>query len=121
MTIHLSSRVFVKEIYTLLIFPRERLPRNIMQRRLSRQLLDLLNCFIWIYSVLKIMLAWEATSMVSILLMISLVILGKSKVVDIFKTFAKRAQTEYEVSLKHIRSDRGTEFKNTHIEDFLDT
>ena len=44
----------------------------------------------------------------------------KSKVVDIFKTFAKRAQTEYEVSLKHIRSDNGTEFKNTHIEDFLD-
>src|ERR1044071_9771692 len=27
----------------------------------------------------------------------------KSKVVEIFKTFAKRAQTEYELSLKHIR------------------
>src|SRR3954451_1344726 len=44
----------------------------------------------------------------------------KSKVVDIFKTFAKRAQTEYEVSLKHVRSDNGTEFKNTNIVDFLD-
>src|SRR3954468_734425 len=44
----------------------------------------------------------------------------KSKVVEIFKSFAKRAQTEYELSLKHIRSDNGTEFKNTHIEDFLD-
>src|ERR1041385_1755941 len=44
----------------------------------------------------------------------------KSKVVEIFKTFAKSAQTEYELSLKHIRSDNGTEFKNTHIEDFLD-
>src|SRR3954453_14304823 len=44
----------------------------------------------------------------------------KSKVVEIFKTFAKRAQTEYELSLKHIRSDNGTEFKNTHIEEFLD-
>src|SRR3954468_12707515 len=44
----------------------------------------------------------------------------KSKVVDIFKTFAKRAQTEYELSLKHIRSDNGIEFKNTHIKDFLD-
>ena len=44
----------------------------------------------------------------------------KSKVVDIFKTFFKRAQTKYELSLKHIRSDNGTEFKNTHIEDFLD-
>src|ERR1041385_3676641 len=44
----------------------------------------------------------------------------KSKVVKIFKSFAKRAQTEYELSLKHIRSDNGTEFKNTHIEDFHD-
>src|SRR4051794_33674671 len=44
----------------------------------------------------------------------------KSKVGEIFKSFAKRAQTEYELSLKHIRSDNGTEFKNTHIEDFLD-
>ena len=39
----------------------------------------------------------------------------KSKVFDIFKAFAKRDQTKYEVSLKHIRSDNGTEFKNTHI------
>src|SRR4051812_5005766 len=44
----------------------------------------------------------------------------KSKVVEIFKAFAKRAQAEYELSLKDIRSDNGTEFKNTHIEDFLD-
>jgi len=44
----------------------------------------------------------------------------KSKVVDIFTSFAKRAQIEYDLKLKHIRSDNGTEFKNTHIEDFLD-
>src|SRR4051812_40230607 len=44
----------------------------------------------------------------------------KSKVVEIFKSFAKRDQTEYELSLKHIQSDNGTEFKNIHIEDFLD-
>src|SRR4051812_2546225 len=44
----------------------------------------------------------------------------KNKVVDIFKSFAKRDQTEYELSLKHIRSDNGTELKNTHIEEFLD-
>ena len=44
----------------------------------------------------------------------------KSKVVDIFTSFAKRAQVEYDSKLKHIRSDNGTEFKNTHIEDFLD-
>src|ERR1041385_6087251 len=37
-----------------------------------------------------------------------------------FSKPSQRAQTEYELSLKHIRSDNGTEFKNTHIEDFLD-
>src|SRR3954464_4064926 len=44
----------------------------------------------------------------------------KRKVVDIFTSFAKRAQVEYDSKLKHIRGDNGTEFKNTHIEDFLD-
>jgi len=44
----------------------------------------------------------------------------KTKVVEIFKSFAKRAQNEYDLTLKHIRSDNGTEFKNTHIEEFLD-
>src|SRR4051812_49797020 len=44
----------------------------------------------------------------------------KSKVVDLFMSFAKRSQIEYDSKLKHIRSDNGTEFKNTHIEDFLD-
>src|ERR1044072_8086501 len=41
----------------------------------------------------------------------------KSKVVDIFTSFAKKDQIEYDLKLKHIRSDNGTEFKNTHIED----
>ena len=44
----------------------------------------------------------------------------KSNVVDIFKSFAKRAQIEYELTLKHIQSNNGTEFRNTHIEEFLD-
>lgn len=39
---------------------------------------------------------------------------------DIFKRFAKKAQNEYDVRIKHVRSDNGTEFKNTHTEDFLD-
>jgi transposase InsO family protein len=39
---------------------------------------------------------------------------------DIFKRFAKKAQNEYDVRIKHVRSDNGTELKNTHIEDFLD-
>src|SRR4051812_31334825 len=72
------------------------------------------------------MQAWEATSMVSLLSMISLATPGysfsmiKAKWSISSKLFAKRAQTKYEVSLKHIRSDNGTKFKNTHIEDFLD-
>src|SRR3954470_13154737 len=44
----------------------------------------------------------------------------KSNVYDIFTSFAKRAQVEYDSKLKHIRSDNGTELKNTHIEEFLD-
>src|SRR3954470_2370918 len=44
----------------------------------------------------------------------------KSKVVEIFKSFTKRAQSEYDLKLKHIRSDNGTKFKNTPIEEFLD-
>ena len=39
---------------------------------------------------------------------------------DIFKSFAKKAQNEYDVRIKHVRSDNGTEFKNTHIAKFLD-
>ena len=34
---------------------------------------------------------------------------------DIFKSFAKKAQNEYDVWIKHVRSDNGTEFKNTKI------
>ena len=44
----------------------------------------------------------------------------KSITQEVFKRFAKKAQNEYDVTIKHVRSDNGTEFKNTHIEDFLD-
>jgi transposase InsO family protein len=39
---------------------------------------------------------------------------------DTFKKFAKRAQNEFEIKIKKVRSDNGTEFKNTNIEEFLD-
>ena len=39
---------------------------------------------------------------------------------DTFKKFARRAQNEFEVKIKRIRSDNGSEFKNTSIEEFLD-
>ena len=38
----------------------------------------------------------------------------------IFKKFARRAQSELEVKIKKVRSDNGTEFRNTNIEAFLD-
>lgn len=44
----------------------------------------------------------------------------KSEVQQIFKKFATRAQNEYEVKIKRVRSDNGTKFKNTNIEEYLD-
>jgi transposase InsO family protein len=37
-----------------------------------------------------------------------------------FKKFAKRAQNEFEVKIKKIRSDNGKEFDNTNIEAYCD-
>jgi transposase InsO family protein len=39
---------------------------------------------------------------------------------DTLKKFAKRAQNEFDTKIKKVRSDNGTEFKNTNIEKFLD-
>ena len=44
----------------------------------------------------------------------------KSKVALCFKKFAKRAQNEFEVKLKKIRSDNGKEFANTNIEAYCE-
>ena len=44
----------------------------------------------------------------------------KSEVHGFFKRFAKSAQNEFDVKIKRVRSDNGTEFKNTNIEEFLD-
>jgi hypothetical protein len=39
---------------------------------------------------------------------------------DIFKSFVRRAENEFEVKLKKVRSDNGSEFKNTNVEEFCD-
>jgi hypothetical protein len=39
---------------------------------------------------------------------------------DTLKKFAKRAQNEFDTKIKKVRSDNGTEFKNTNIEKILD-
>ena len=44
----------------------------------------------------------------------------KTKVASCFKKFAKRAQNEFEVKLKKIRSDNRKQFDNTNIEAYCD-
>ena len=39
---------------------------------------------------------------------------------SIFKGFAKRAENEFDFKVKKIRSDNGSEFKNSRIEDYCD-
>jgi hypothetical protein len=41
-------------------------------------------------------------------------------VLSIFKGFAKRAENEFDSKVKKIRSDNGSEFKNSRIEDYCD-
>jgi transposase InsO family protein len=44
----------------------------------------------------------------------------KTKVASIFKKFAKKAQNEFNVKIKKIRSDNEKEFDNTNIEECCD-
>jgi transposase InsO family protein len=44
----------------------------------------------------------------------------KSETQGTIKKFARQAQNEFDVKIKKIRSDNGSEFKNTQVEDFLD-
>ena len=44
----------------------------------------------------------------------------KSQVQKIFKNFARKAQKQFEVKIKKVCSDNGTEFKNENVDTFLD-
>jgi hypothetical protein len=44
----------------------------------------------------------------------------KSEPQEVPKKFLKRAQNEFDAKVKRIRSDNGTEFKNTQVKDYLD-
>jgi len=44
----------------------------------------------------------------------------KSDAYDIFKLFIKRMQNEYETTIKKVRSDNGSEFKNTRVDELCD-
>jgi transposase InsO family protein len=43
----------------------------------------------------------------------------KSETQEVLKKFLKRAQNEFDAKVKKIRSDNGSEFKNTQVEDYL--
>jgi transposase InsO family protein len=45
---------------------------------------------------------------------------GKSQTQEILKKFLRRAQNEFGLRIKKIRSDNGTEFKNSQIEGILE-
>ena len=41
----------------------------------------------------------------------------KSETFDIFKTFIKRCHNEFDTTIKKVRSDNGSEFKNTRVDE----
>jgi transposase InsO family protein len=47
-------------------------------------------------------------------------VFDKSEVQGKVKTFIRRAQSEFEQPIKKVRSDNGSEFWNTNVEEFLD-
>jgi transposase InsO family protein len=44
----------------------------------------------------------------------------KGETQELLKKFLKRVQNEFDAKVKRIRSDNGTEIKNTQVEDYLD-
>ena len=44
----------------------------------------------------------------------------KSEVQEIVKKFIRRAQNEFELKINNVRSDNGSEFRNTNVEEYLD-
>ena len=44
----------------------------------------------------------------------------KNEVQEVFRRFSSRASTNFGVKIKHIRSDNGTKFKNTGLDEYLD-
>jgi transposase InsO family protein len=47
-------------------------------------------------------------------------LVDKSDVFDTFKTFIKRLQNEFETTIKKVRSDNGSVFKNTRVDELCD-
>jgi transposase InsO family protein len=47
-------------------------------------------------------------------------LVDKSNVFATFKSFVKGIHNEFETTIKRVRSDNGSEFKNTRIDEFCD-
>jgi transposase InsO family protein len=47
-------------------------------------------------------------------------LVDKSDVVATFKIFIKRIHNEFETTIKKVRSDNGSEFENTRVDDLYD-
>jgi transposase InsO family protein len=47
-------------------------------------------------------------------------LVDKSDVVATFKIFIKRIHNEFETTIKKVRSDNGSEFENTRVDDLCD-
>jgi transposase InsO family protein len=47
-------------------------------------------------------------------------LVDKSDVFATFKTFIKRIHNKFETTIKKVRSDNGSEFKNTRVDDLCD-
>jgi hypothetical protein len=51
---------------------------------------------------------------------VSVLFQDKGETQEVLKKFLKRTQNKFDVKVKRIRSDNGTEIKNTQVEDYLD-
>jgi transposase InsO family protein len=47
-------------------------------------------------------------------------LVDKSDIFATFKTFIKRIHNEFQTTIKKVRSDNGSEFKNTRVDDLCD-
>jgi transposase InsO family protein len=69
---------------------------SISRRKYSLVIVDDYFCFTWVFFLQE-----------------------KSQTQDTLKGFLRRAQNEFRLRIKKVRSDNGTEFKNSQIEEFL--
>ena len=109
----------------MLVKPGNKSPIHI-PLKVSCQLQDLWNYCIWIYLVLQHIEALVEIAIVLLLWMIIQDTLGFSFFMIrpthliFFKKFMIRAENEFDLKVKKVRSDNGSEFKNCKIKELCD-